>query len=387
MLPGGEAGDDGLYAQLARRRGLGEVVVEEREETADGTRQWYGVYRWEPVRAALADEGLSACLYHDEMGLGRRYGEVLLGMDAPDHRHHRGVLQASFSRAALGGRLRTAVTAPVDAAIDALAGEDGADLFSALCEPVPVRVLTALLGLSDEWADALMEQAVVLARRDPGRAVVVADALRERLAPVIDERRSAPAAHDLVSVLAHGTVAGRPLTDLEVFSHVRLLAIAGTDTVTRGLGNLLSGLLTHPDQLEAVRRDPGLAPAAVEEAVRWECPAVSVPRIARRPVRLAGTTIPEGAAVRVVLGAANHDPDRWPDPDRFDIRRPAKPNAGFGMGVHACLGVHLAHVLLEHSLTALLATFPRLRRDPDAPPPRVVGIDLRAPDHLYARWD
>lgn len=387
MLTGGEAGEDGTYAELARRRGLAAVVVEEVEETPDGPRQWFGVYRWDPVRVALSDESLSACLYHDEMGLKRRYGQVLLGMDPPDHRRHRAVLQPSFSRSALAGPARTAVTAPVDRAVDALAGERGTDLVAALCEPVPVLVLLGLLGLPDDYADALREQAVVLGRNDPGRAVAVADALLDRLRPLIAERRAAPPGDDLVSVLTHGTVAGRPLTDLEVFSHVRLLAIAGTDTVTRALGNLLAALLTHPEQLAAVRREGALVPAAVEEAVRWECPAVSVPRIARRDVDLAGTRIPAGSAVRVVLGAANRDSGRWDEPDRFDVRRAAKPNAGFGMGAHACLGVHLAHRVLGYSVSTLLARLPGLRLDPDRPPPRLAGTDLRGPDHLSVRWD
>lgn len=383
---------DATHAELARRRSLGPVVVEEVEPTAEGPRQWYGVYRWEEVRAALSHEALSACLYHDEMGLGRRYGEVLLGMDPPAHRHHRAVLQPSFSRASVSGRLRSAVTAPVDAVVDGLVegrlGAGGrADLLPVLCEPVPVRVLTALLGVPDELAPLLADQAVVLGRGEPDRAVEVADELRACLEPLVSARRAARPGDDLISVLAHGRVEGRLLTDVEVFSHVRLLAIAGTDTVTRAMGNLLAALLTHPDQLAAVREDPRLVPAAVEEAIRWECPAVSVPRIARTDLELAGVPIPAGSAVRVALGAANRDPVRWVDPDRYAITRPALPHAGFGIGAHSCLGLHLAHVLLGHVVTTLLERLPGLRLDPETPPPLVVGADLRAPTHLAVRWD
>ncbi|MCB1018087.1 MAG: cytochrome P450 [Acidimicrobiales bacterium] len=386
--PTGVAADP-TYAELARRRSLGPVVVEEVEETPAGPRQWFGVYRWEAVRAALAEEDLSACLYHDEMGLDRRYGEVLLGMDPPGHRAHRAVLQPTFSRGALAGPLRTAVTAPVDDAVAHLVADGAprrADLVAALCEPLPVRVLAVLLDLPDAFHGPLQDQAVVLLRGDRGRAVAAADALYRRLRPVIRERRRAPVAEDLVSVLAHGEVDGRPLRDEEVFSHLRLLAIAGTDTVTRALGNLLFGLLTTPGQLDALRRDPGLAPLAVEEAVRWECPAVSVPRIARRDLELAGHPVPAGSAVRVVLGAANRDPDRWPDPDRYDLRREPRPNAGFGLGVHSCLGVHLAHTVLEHTVTALSERLPGLELDPGAPRPRIEGTDLRSPPTLPVRW-
>ena len=383
---------DATHAELARRRSLGPVVVEEVESTVDGPRQWFGVYRWDEVRAALSHEALSACLYHDEMGLGRRYGEVLLGMDPPAHRHHRAVLQPSFSRASVSGRLRSAVTTPVDAAVDGLVdGRSGlggrADLLPALCEPVPVRVLTALLGVPADLAGLLADQAVVLGRGEPDRSVEVADELRARVEPLVRARRSAPPGDDLISVLAHGTVAGRPLSDVEVFSHVRLLAIAGTDTVTRAMGNLLAALLTHPTQLAAVREDPRLVPAAVEEAIRWECPAVSVPRIARTDLELAGASIPAGSAVRVSLGAANRDPARWAHPERYEVTRAALPHAGFGIGAHSCLGLHLAHVLLGHVVTTLLGRLPGLRPDAEAPRPVVVGTDLPAPTHLAARRD
>lgn len=384
---------DATHTELARRRSLGPVVVEEVEATSDGPRQWFGVYRWDEVRAALSHESLSACLYHDEMGLGRRYGEVLLGMDPPAHRHHRAVLQPSFSRASVGGRLRSAVTAPVDRAVDRLVGAGrpggggGADLVPALCEPVPVRVLTGLLGVPGDLSALLADQAVVLGRGEPDRAVEVADELRARVEPLVRDRRHAPPGDDLLSVLAHGTVEGRPLTDVEVFSHVRLLAIAGTDTVTRAMGNLLVALLTHPAQLTAVREDRRLVPAAVEEALRWECPAVSVPRIARADLELAGVPIPAGSAVRVALAAANRDPTRWDDPDRYDLRRPAQAHAGFGMGAHACLGLHLAQVLLAHVVTTLVERLPGLRLDSGRPPPVVVGADLRSPTHLAVRWD
>lgn len=380
---------DATYAELARRRGLGPVVVEEVEATPAGPRQWFGVYRWEEVRAALSHDALSACLYHDEMGLGRRYGEVLLGMDPPAHRAHRAMLQPSFSRSAVNGRLRAAVTGPVDAAVERLrAGRaaGAADLVPSLCEPVPVRVLLALLGLPEELSGPLTEQAVVLGRRDPDRAVAVADDLLDRLLPVIRARRAAPPTDDLLSVLAHGTVEDRPLTDVEVFSHVRLLAIAGTDTVTRALGNVLCALLSHPDRFEVVRREPARVGAAVEEALRWECPATSVPRIALADLELGGVAVPAGAAVRVGLGAANRDPARWPDPDRFDPSRPPQPHAGFGIGVHACLGVHLAHALLAHVVLTVVERLPGLRLDPDGPPAAVVGTDLRAPEHLPVRW-
>ena len=388
------------YPEFARRRGLGDAVLEEEEVTADGVRQWFGVYRWDAVRMALTDEALSARVYHESMGLEQRYGDLLLGMDDPQHRAHRAVLQATFSRESIARCLRTGVAAVADRLVaDLVSGTAGdpaaeVDLLPTLCEPLPALVLTRLFGVGDEFADRLRAQALVLAPADgggdvgggdDGDEVRESDGLRRALLPVIAERRRAHG-EDLISVLAHGRVDGRPLTDDEVFCHLRLLAIAGTDTVSRALANLLFALLAHPDQLAAVRAHPGLAAAAVDEAVRWETPAVSVPRLAVRATRIGQVEIPSGAAVRCCLSSANHDADRWEDPDRYDLGRPPQAHAGFGVGTHACLGLHLAQQVMAHTLTALLAAAPGLRFAPDGPPAAMAGEHLRTPTSLRVRW-
>lgn len=380
------------YPEFARRRGLGAAVVEEGEATPEGPRQWFGVYRWDAVRAALSDEALSAGLYHEAMGLDRRYGDLLIGMDDPEHRAHRAVLQRSFSRASVAVRLRSSVGTVIDRLVADLAeasGPGATDLWSSLCEPLPALVLTGLFGVDDALAPLLRSQAAVLttdASTLPAAAVSASDELQQVLAPVIADRRARPATDDLVAVLAHGRLGGRALTDDEVFCHLRLLAIAGTDTVSRALANLLFALLDHPQQLAAVRADPTLAPAAVEEAVRWETPAVSVPRVARRDTRIGDVAIPAGAAVRCCLSSANHDGTRWTDPDRYDLHRAPLAHAGFGMGAHACLGLHLAQLVMGQTLTALLAALPGLRFDPEAPPALMAGEHLRTPTHLRVRW-
>ena len=136
-------------------------------------------------------------------------------------------------------------------------------------------------------------------------------------------RRAEPR-DDLISLLAQAEIDGERLSDEEIYSFLRLLLPAGVETTYRSLGNLLFGLLTHPEQLEAVRSDRSLIPQAIEEAVRWEAPLLTITRVATRDSELAGVRIPAGSTVMPLLGAANRDEDRYPDPDRFDIFRAQK---------------------------------------------------------------
>jgi cytochrome P450 len=219
-------------------------------------------------------------------------------------------------------------------------------------------------------------------------------AVEEYLGPLVGQRRE-HGGDDLLGLLVAAQVppdsdaeVGRePLGDQELADFVRLLIVAGASTVYRGYGILLYALLTHPDQMDAVRADRALIPQAIEEALRWEQPITTVGRTATRDVKLAGVTIPEGSDVLVELGAANHDPDVWPDPERFDIFRPSKPHLAFGFGRHRCLGVYLARMELRVMLEATLDTFPNLRFDPAKPAPHMTGLLFRMVTGLPVVWD
>lgn len=377
---------DPLHLRLAERRTLGGVLPEEQVVTPDGRPlRWFGAYRYDAVRSVLTDDRFSAAEYGEHLGLGGRYGPILLEMDGPRHRELRAVMQPPFTRQAVEDRV-AGWCSVVDDALERLAPARAADLLTDVCQPFPAAVLARVLDLGDDAVDPLRTQITVHGAADAVAAFGVADALGERLAPVIAERAGGTG-DDPISLLSRGGLGSGLLRDATPFGQVRLLAIAGTDTLGRATANLLAALLTHPEQLDAVRSDRSLVAAAVDEAMRWECPAVAVPRVAVEPVVVAGCELPAGAMVRCCLSAANRDPDRWERPDEFDVHRERRQSAAFGLGAHTCLGLHLARAVMAHVLVSVFDHLPGLRLDPASEPPMIVGTDVRSPDHLRIRWD
>ncbi len=154
------------------------------------------------------------------------------------------------------------------------------------------------------------------------------------------------------------------------------------------MGNLLFGLLSNPDQLDAVRAaDRSLLPQAIEEAVRWEPPLLSITRVSTRDTELGGVQIPAGCSVMPMLGAANRDENRHDNPDRFDIFRQARTPISWGHGPHVCLGMHLARMEMRVAVNLLLDRLDNLRLDPDANDPHIRGQVFRSPTSLPVLFD
>src|SRR5262249_29758907 len=244
------------------------------------------------------------------------------------------------------GRWGEAIVAPiVHELIDRFAGRGRADLVRELTLPFPIQVIAAMLGLPPadlpqfhRWAVELISIMV-----DITRGIEASQKLREYFAGVLAQRRSAPR-EDLISVLAQAELDGQRLTDEEIFAFLRLLLPAGAETTYRSSSTLLFGLLTNPDQLEAVRADRSLIKRATEEGLRWEPPLTGIARLAMRDAEVAGVRIPRGAVVSVCLGSANHDETRWERPHDFDIFREPKTHMAFAFGAHTCIGMHLARM-------------------------------------------
>jgi len=202
---------------------------------------------------------------------------------------------------------------------------------------------------------------------------------------IITERRADPR-NDLISVLAQAELEGQQLTDDEIIAFLRLLLPAGAETTYRSSSNLMYGLLSNPDQLEALRKDRSLMPQAIEEGVRWEPPLTSIGRTAARDVEIEGVLIPKGSPVSVCMASANRDESRWENPDAFDIFRDQKQHMSFAFGPHMCLGMHLARMETSVAINAIL-DLPNLRLDPAAEDVHISGLAFRAPAGLPVLFD
>ncbi|BBX95436.1 cytochrome P450 [Mycobacterium lacus] len=372
------------YAELARLRREQPVQrIDSSGMPHEESKPVFIVYRYEEVQQLLRDnETFSSAIIIDAFGdvLGRH---VMLGMDEPEHGRHRTLVAKAFSQKAMARWEGELVEKVGNELIDRFAARGRADLVKEFTFPYPTQIIAGLLGLPREdfpqfqrWSISLLSFTI-----NPGRGRAASAALQEYFTPILAARRAAPR-DDLISGLAHAEIDGHKLSDEEIFSFLRLLLPAGVETTYRSLGNMLFGLLCNTDQLDALRADRWLLPQAIEEAVRWEPPLLTITRVATRDTELAGVPIPAGSSVMPMLGAANRQEDRYPDPDRFDIFRSARAHIGFGHGVHVCLGMHLARLEMRVALNVLLDRLPNLRLDPDGDDPHIRGQVFRSPTTL-----
>lgn len=321
------------------------------------------------------------------MTVGPVIGHSILEMDPPEHQRHRALVARAFRTRVLDQWSDAIIGATVRELIDDFAGDGHADLIPQLTFPFPVRVMARILGLPEaDWPRFLrLSTQLIAVMRNYEGAVAASRELRGYFGEVIADRRRHPR-DDLVSQLVAAEVDGRRLSDDEIYPFLLLLLPAGAETTYRSSSNLLFGLLSDPGQLNMVRADRGLVPQAIEEALRWETPVLTVARLATEDVELGGVPIPAGSFVAVSLGSANRDPARYADPDSFDVVRENGQATSFGNGIHKCLGMHLARMEMRVLLNAVLDRLPGLRLDPDAEDVHVHGLIFRSPPNLPVRF-
>jgi cytochrome P450 len=321
-------------------------------------------------------------------------GRTILEMDPPDHQRYRSLLQGAFTKKEMVRWERDFVRDIVESAIDKLAPLGRGDLAADFAFHYPITVTAVAAGLPVEDVGTFYEQAALLTNVavPEERRLQASEELGSMVQTLIEKRRAEPA-DDLISILVHaqlpGTDGGAPevLTDDEIVAFLRLLVPAGAQTTYRTLTNLLYALLTNPDQLAALYRDRSLIPRAVEEGVRWEPPLMFFARNATVDTEIAGCPVTAGTTVNMCVHSANRDPERWPDPDRFDIFRPLSTHLSFGQGNHICLGIHFARMELRVALEVILDRLPNLRLDPEAEDVHIGGLASRTAVHLPCVWD
>ena len=352
------------HDNFARCRALAPVVPAVQGKFLRG---WL-VTGYKDIRALLTDPRVSKdytgglALHPPEAsaGLAPTMHDHMLHADPPRHTRLRKLVGKVFTARAVA-QLKPKIEQITEQLLDDMAGTVTVDLMEAFAFPLPITVICELLGIP--FSDRAEFQAwtkVIMSSVQPAEAHAVSRAMTAYLDRLIDSKRIDPGS-DLLSDLVHVSNEGDQLNQAELAGMALLLLAAGFDTTAHAIGNSVIALLHHPEQLKALRANPSLLPAAVEELLRFDGVInIGTLRFTTEPVQLDDVEIPAGQFVWLSLLAANRDSDRFPEPDQLEIHRPANGHLGFGHGIHHCLGAPLARLELQIALGRLFDRYPNL---------------------------
>lgn len=321
---------------------------------------------YDEVRAAAKDhERFSSA---DGIAYDRSKLPILFGVDPPDHTRLRRLINRDFTPRAVES-WRPLVERICGELIEEALAQREVDLVAQSLVPLPVRVISAILGIRDEevaqfkqWSAGVIEgfnaNARLLPSHDPG-AVGLEDPGQRREAAkramsavanicvyfheLLERRRAEPSGEDLISKLLVAD-SENYLRDNELVWLCLALLVGGNETTTHLLGNLCIALMEYPEQYQLIRENPALAVSAIEETLRFDPPVQSVFRTAVTDIDIRGVRIPRNSRVQLSFAAANRDPRRWPTPDRFSVERSAEGHLSFGGGIHFCVGAPLVRI-------------------------------------------
>jgi cytochrome P450 len=320
----------------------------------------------------------------------------LVFSDPPLHTRVRRLIMGALNQRAIvrmEGGLVTLVDGLLDRMADRMARDRRVDLIDDFATEIPIEVIGNLLGVPRGergplrgWSIAILSalepapDADLLARGN--------QAVREfldYLAVLVADRRKHPGDFetDVLTRLIQGEHDGERLTETELYHNCIFMLNAGHETTTNLIGNGMHALFSHRRELERLVADSGLISTAVEELLRFESPLQLNNRLAIVDIEIGGRSIPAGTFITLGIGAANRDPDQFPDPDRLDVARKPNRHVAFGHGDHACAGMNVARVEARIAIGRLLARFPRI--EPDGDPERDRRVRFRGFRHLPAR--
>src|SRR6201997_5448737 len=292
-------------------------------------------------------------------------GGVMMFQDPPEHSRLRGLMSRVFTPRRMA-EIEDQIRQYCIGCLDPLVGSDGFDIIAELASMMPMRVIGMLLGIPESEQVSVREANDANLRTKPGAPMKVAraDAIADGTiyADYVEWRANNPS-DDLMTALlnvefADETGVTRKLTRKEILHYTQVVAGAGNETTGRLIGWLAKVLAEHPDQRREVVEDRSLLLRAVDETLRFEPTGPHVARYLTRDFEIYGTTVPAGSAMLLLFGAANRDPRRYDDPDRFDIHRDNISHLTFGKGLHYCLGANLARLEGKVALDELLNRFP-----------------------------
>ena len=292
----------------------------------------------------------------------------LIFMDPPEHTRLRKLLNKGFSAAAVEG-LRPQAEAIVQRMLDRLRGGSQVDLMSEFANPMPVRIISELLGVPEALHGTFVKtsRAIAVFRGSPNRTVEEARAAQDALIELTEFFRKTVAERrqnkgtDLISLLIDIEEGGDVLTEEELYAQCVSLLFAGHETTRNLIGNGMYALLRNPDQLAELRDKPEMIRSAVEELLRFESPVQFTARVLKEDIEVCGQKIPKGWTILCMLGAANRDPKQFEQPNQLNLGRLNNQHLAFSAGIHFCIGAQLARLEGQVAIQKLIQTFPNMK--------------------------
>lgn len=354
------------FPALARLRATAPIQA---TQLPDGTRGWL-LTRFEDVLQALKHPCVSTVppvdryAFEDPPLILRLMLPVMVEMEPPDHARLRGLIAKAFTPRFVEG-LRPRIQQIADTLIDRVLPRGEMELISDFAFPLPITVIAEMLGIPVEDQDRLRDWSAVLfdsmSMRFDAESQAKGEEFAAYLTALIETKRREPR-EDLISQLVLAEEAGSRLTAEELRALIVLLIFAGHETTVNLLGNGMLALFEHPAELDKLRRDLSLVPAAVEELLRFCGPVMSpAARYATADVEIGGKTIGRGEMLVLALASADRDEAQFPGADTLDIARTSSKHLAFGHGVHYCVGAPLARLEAQVALATLLRRLPGLR--------------------------
>lgn len=300
--------------------------------------------------------------------LARMLNLWLIFMDAPEHTRLRKLLNKGFSQAAVEA-LRPQVENLVDRMLKPLQRGSEAELMQVFANPMPVNIITEMMGVPEELHPTFAQwsRALAVFRGSPDRTVEEARAAQDALVAMTDYFRKTVAerrrnkGNDLISLLIDIEEDGEVLTEDELYAQCIALLFAGHETTRNLIGNGVYTLLKHPEATTELREKPELIRSAVEELLRFESPVQFTARVLKEDIEVCGQRIPKRWSILCMLGAANRDPKQFKNPNELDLKRLNNQHLAFSAGPHFCIGNQLARLEGQIAILNLVQRFPEMK--------------------------
>jgi len=341
-----------------------------------------------PTPEELTKKGLSAL-----NPIAKVMVRQMLFMDKPDHTRLRALAQAAFTCGRVES-LRSHIQEIADSLIDKVIAKGRMDLIADFASPMPAIVTAEMFGIPTEHHEQLKAWSADFAemlgnfQHNPGRTARVLKTVEDMSAyfrNAMQEQRKSTG-DGLIGAMMKAEVDGGRLDQEEIVANLIVTMVGGQETTTNLIGNGILTLLRHPQDLEMLRGDSSLIPSAVEELLRYESPSQHTARLAPEDTVLGGQQIRKGQAVIAVMAAGNRDPQRFPDPDRLDLKRKDNRHLAFGWAAHFCFGAPLARMEGQIAFETLLRRLPNLALDPSQPITWRHNLGLRGLNALHVTF-